>query len=180
MKEIAPTNHPCSRNIIIVKLILCAFLIFFVASQLHAENIIDGTILPHKQNGLRGQRKKIPSSTFYIDFQNGSDQNPGTRERPWKHHPWDYQATGVPALVAGTHRYIFRNGVIYRGTLYADESGSKQTPIVLTSEPGWGKGRPLLQASMQVTSTWRRCSAKEFPQLQPGIEIGRASCRERV
>ncbi len=31
----------------------------------------------------------------YIDFQGGSDDNDGkTKATPWKHHPWDPNATG--------------------------------------------------------------------------------------
>ncbi|NNF18114.1 MAG: hypothetical protein HKN70_15330, partial [Gammaproteobacteria bacterium] len=32
--------------------------------------------------------------TRYIDYRDGDDQHPGTREQPWKHHPWDARALG--------------------------------------------------------------------------------------
>ena len=35
------------------------------------------------------------ASLRYIDFDAGNDENDGTtNQAPWKHHPWDSQATG--------------------------------------------------------------------------------------
>ena len=40
-------------------------------------------------------------SVRYIDFKGGSDANDGrSREAPWKHHPWDPEATGQAAACA--------------------------------------------------------------------------------
>src|SRR5690242_1047095 len=37
-------------------------------------------------------------SIRYIDFENGDDNNAGTsKSSPWKHHPWDVNATGKSA-----------------------------------------------------------------------------------
>ena len=67
----------------------------------------------------------LNNSTRYIDFANGSDSNPGTRDAPWKHHPWDTNAKASSASARGVHTYVFKKGVTYRGTLEASESGTE-------------------------------------------------------
>ena len=62
-------------------------------------------------------------SVRYIDFDAGDDANAGTREKPWKHHPWDPAAKDKAAACTGIHTYVFRCGVIYRGALVVKESG---------------------------------------------------------
>ena len=95
------------------------------------------------------------ASVRYIDFADGSDRNPGTKARPWKHHPWDPQATGQAAACEGIHTYVFKRGVVYRGTLRATESGEPGEPIRLTSDPAWGAGEAVLCGSETVTD-WRK------------------------
>ena len=63
------------------------------------------------------------ASVRYIDFASGRDASPGTKERPWKHHPWDKKATGEAAACKGVHTYCFKKGVVYRGALVAKKSG---------------------------------------------------------
>ena len=94
------------------------------------------------------------SSQKFIDYENGDDGNPGTRESPWKHHPWDPEATGSAAAATGIHTYVFKRGVVYRGTLNADESGNPGNPIRLTSDPTWGTGEAVLAGSMRVDVPW--------------------------
>src|SRR6059036_1543554 len=57
-------------------------------------------------------------SVRYIDFETGDDANSGAvPATPWKHHPWDPNATGKSAKSASTrevHTYIFKRGVLYR------------------------------------------------------------------
>ena len=73
---------------------------------------------------LRGQEVR------FIDFDNGNDSNDGkTKETAWKHHPWDYNATGNAKNASGIITYVFKRGVFYRGQLFADESGNKEQPI---------------------------------------------------
>ena len=58
------------------------------------------------------------ASVRYIDFADGDDANPGDAPaKPWKHHPWDPQATGRAAAGAGVHTYVFKRGVTCRGQL---------------------------------------------------------------
>lgn len=105
------------------------------------------------------------SSVRYIDYENGNDNNPGTRNRPWKHHPWDAQAEGRAAQARGIHTYVFKRGVVYRGSLVARESGRPGNPIRLTSDPSWGNGEAGIYGSERITGGWKRASA----QTAPGI-----------
>ena len=107
------------------------------------------------------------SSRKFIDYENGDDANPGTRERPLKHHPWDAEATGIAASTQGIHTYVFKRGVIYRGMLTADESGEPGNPIRLTSDPTWGSGEAVVAGSMRVDGTWTPYSESDdmpFPE----------------
>ena len=80
----------------------------------------------------------------YIDYEHGNDNSPGTRGQPWKHHPWDAEARGTAAQCTGIHTYVFKRGVVYRGSLVAKESGRPDDPIRLTSDPSWGSGEASL------------------------------------
>ena len=65
-------------------------------------------------------------SIRYIDFDNGRDSNDGkTKNTPWKHHPWDSQATDQAAACSGVHTYVFKRGVDYRSTLSAESRDSR-------------------------------------------------------
>ncbi|HEV7298278.1 MAG TPA: LamG-like jellyroll fold domain-containing protein [Tepidisphaeraceae bacterium] len=98
-------------------------------------------------------------SVRYIDFDAGDDANAGTKEQPWKHHPWDGNATGNAKAASGVNTYVFKGGVTYRGTLTADDSGQPDNPIRLTRDPGWGDGPPVLAGSRAVTGGWTRATA---------------------
>ncbi len=104
---------------------------------------------------------KAGSSVRYIDFERGNDANEGSsKESPWKHHPWDPQATGKAAAASGVHTYVFKGGVIYRGNLVAKESGTDKEPIRLTRDPSWGNGVATLAGSV-VPTGWKRVSDDE-------------------
>lgn len=93
------------------------------------------------------------SSVRYIDFENGNDLNDGlTTTTAWKRHPWDPRATGNAAIGAGLHTYVFKRGVIYRGQLIPNNSGTASNPIRLTSDPAWGSGDAWLYGSEIVTN----------------------------
>ena len=93
-------------------------------------------------------------SARYIDYEAGDDASPGTKDAPWKHHPWDAQASGNAAACAGIHTYVFRRGATYRGVLVAKESGAAGDPIRLTSDPSWGEGEAVICGSVQLTGGW--------------------------
>ena len=68
-------------------------------------------------------------SIRYIDFDAGNDANDGlSKQTPWKHHPWDPNATGNAKACNGSHTYVFKQGVDYRGELNANESGTGRRP----------------------------------------------------
>jgi hypothetical protein len=105
------------------------------------------------------------SSVRYIDYENGNDANPGSRNQPWKHHPWDAQATGKSAECTGIQTYVFKRGVVYRGALVAKESGRPGNPIRLTSDPSWGTGDASIYGSRRITGGWTRADARSAPGI---------------
>lgn len=99
----------------------------------------------------------------YIDFENGDDSNDGlSKENPWKHHPWDYNATGNSKKSGGIKTYVFKRGVFYRGQLYAQESGTKDQPIRLTSTAGWGNGEAVFTGSVRLPEKWIKATNGKF------------------
>jgi concanavalin A-like lectin/glucanase superfamily protein len=103
-------------------------------------------------------------SLRYIDFAGGDDDNPGTKQRPWKHHPWDSRAEGRAAKTSGVHTYVFKRGAVYRGSLIAKESGKPGDPIRLTTDPSWGEGDAVLAGSERVTGWTRGADHPDIPQ----------------
>jgi len=114
---------------------------------------------------------KAGDSQRYIDYEMGNDNNPGTMAKPWKHHPWDPQASGNAAATKGVHTYVFKKGVTYRGQLIANESGEMNNPIRLTVDPNWGKGEAEIAGSMKVSNNWKKYKEKNglpFPKSSSG------------
>ncbi len=106
------------------------------------------------------------SSVRYIDYENGDDSNDGqTTSTPWKHHPWDENATDNAAACSGIHTYIFKRGVVYRGVLTAQESGSLIEPIRLTSDPTWGTGEAFFFGSKRFTGGWTQADETSAPNI---------------
>ena len=109
-----------------------------------------------------------------IDYTDGNDAADGTREQPWKHHPWDDRATGRAAAWAGPATFIFKGGVTYRGRLEARESGQAMSPIRLCRDPAWGDGPAVINGASPVTAAWRRTTDARFPAAtlwvcEPGL-----------
>jgi len=101
----------------------------------------------------------------YIDYEAGNDNNPGTsKDRPWKHHPWDPEATGVARASRGVDTYVFKRGVVYRGRLVCRESGSPGRPIRLTSDPSWGEGEAVISGSELVTGWKKGARRADIPE----------------
>ncbi len=108
------------------------------------------------------------NSVRYIDFEGGDDGNDGlTRSTPWKHHPWDADATGRAGECSGIHTYVFKQGVAYRGKLTAKESGEPGNPIRLTRDPDWGEGEAAVYGSVRIAGGWKRCTAADIPRHMP-------------
>jgi hypothetical protein len=106
------------------------------------------------------------SPVRYIDYENGDDNQDGmTKSTPWKHHPWDDSATGNAANCSGIHTYVFKKGVVYRGTLTAKESGSPSEPVRLTSDPSWGNGEAYFFGSKRFTDGWTQADVSAAPNI---------------
>ena len=103
------------------------------------------------------------ASVRHIDFASGDDTNPGTQAKPWKHHPWDPNATANAQAGSGIHTYVFKGGVAYRGTLNTRDSGEAGNPIRLTSDPNWGQGPAVLCGSELVTRWQRGATQPDIP-----------------
>ena len=73
------------------------------------------------------------AKVYYVNFAGGSDSNNGlTPATAWKHTPGDPDATATAAsttLVPGDV-VMFKGGVLYNGTIYANWSGSAGEPII--------------------------------------------------
>ncbi|HNY29114.1 MAG TPA: right-handed parallel beta-helix repeat-containing protein, partial [Candidatus Sumerlaeota bacterium] len=104
-------------------------------------------------------------SVRYLDFDSGSDTNDGlTKQTPWKHHPWDPNATGQAATAKGSLTFVFKQGVDYRGELNAKESGTAEAPITLTRDPSWGTGPAVISGSEAVTGWTRGSGDSSIPE----------------
>ncbi len=128
----------------------------------HARILADGSMewMPESFQLIEG------NSVRYIDFESGDDNNDGLSETTaWKHHPWDKNATGNAAACKGSHTYIFKRGVIYRGRLVVSESGSIIEPIRLTSDPSWGTGEARIFGSTRYTDGWTKADAQSAPDI---------------
>ena len=115
---------------------------------------------------------KKGESVRYIDFENGDDNNNGTsQDKPWKHHPWDANATGKAKAGDGLHAYMFKRGVVYYGKLLANkrgkQSGERGNPIRLTSDPTWGEGDAVLSGAKAFNGGWKTCNAGDAPAKMP-------------
>ena len=107
-------------------------------------------------------------SVYYIDFENGDDANDGTsKTTPWKHHPWDRNATGKAAEASGPATYIFKGGVAYRSQLVADESGEENRKIRLMADPSWGSGKPWFFGSERLPAKWVPAATVQHPDRLP-------------
>ncbi len=105
----------------------------------------------------------------FIDYENGSDQNDGaSRESPWKHHPWDNNATGQSKAATGIRTYLFKGGVVYRGQLTIKEQGEPGKPLRLTRDPHWGEG-PATIAGSQIATGWTQ--GAEHPKISNPGEV---------
>jgi hypothetical protein len=105
------------------------------------------------------------ASPRYIDFDAGNDENDGTTiQAPWKHHPWDSQATGKARVCGGIHTYVFKGGVDYRGELTVREAGKPGDPIRLTRDPDWGRGPAVICGSERITGWKKGATHKDIPE----------------
>jgi len=108
----------------------------------------------------------------YIDFENGDDTHEGvSKESPWKHHPWDSNATGRAAEASGVATYVFKGGVTYRGFLQADDSGTEDEPIRLTRDPSWGEGDAIISGAETIEAQWQAATQEDVPDGMPAKSV---------
>jgi hypothetical protein len=100
----------------------------------------------------------------HIDFVEGDDANPGTREAPWRHHPWDPAASGQAKAAAPADTYVFRGGVAYRGVLRMPREAALR-PVLLTRDPAWGDGEAVITGSVPAPAAWQRADVKLAPRI---------------
>jgi hypothetical protein len=66
------------------------------------------------------------------------------------------ECNGVAASTRGAHTYVFKRGVVYRGSFKpGTDQGVAGNPIQLTSDPTWGTGQAQIYGSQAVTG-WTR------------------------
>ncbi|MDP3899712.1 MAG: LamG-like jellyroll fold domain-containing protein [bacterium] len=106
-------------------------------------------------------------TTYYIDFDSGSDSNNGTSQATaWKHAPGDPSATGNAAstrLQPGA-TVLFKGGVSYKGRINLDgryNYGSASEPVVLKGD-GWGSEQAIIDGSTGFGATWTQATAAEL------------------
>lgn len=107
-------------------------------------------------------------SIRYIDNEAGSNSSDGlTMNTPWKHHPWDLDASGNAKRHKGISTYVFKRGVYYRGAMNAIESGAASNPIRLTSDPAWGTGEAVISGGYRITGGWKKgAENKDIPEAE--------------
>jgi concanavalin A-like lectin/glucanase superfamily protein len=160
---------------------LCAFSFCVNLAPVAAQDVRDFSWQrPHAKVLPKGDLEWAPEpfvfkagrSVRYIDFDTGDDDSAGTaKATPWKHHPWDANATGKAKAGDGLHTYVFKRGVVYYGKLLADkrgeQSGEPGNPLRLTVDPDWGKGDAVLSGARAFTSGWQKCKPGDAPAKMP-------------
>ena len=111
---------------------------------------------------------RLESTTYYVDYVNGDDNNNGTTEQtPWQHVPIDLNASGnsFSASIQPGDTILLKGGLIYRGKLLSSSyfgrrnlgDGEPGKPIVLKGD-GWGAEKAIIDGSVVLTG-WTRCSS---------------------
>lgn len=111
-----------------------------------------------------GLAKASFAETYYVDFQNGSNSNPGTKNQPWKSHPFMQSAidcTGTGQAPAYTHisgdQFIFRGGVTWPAACFSmiiNQAGLLNNYDYYGVDKNWYNGttwsRPIFDGQQQV------------------------------
>ena len=101
----------------------------------------------------------LNAAEFFVDYESGRDAADGkTIKTAFKHCPGDAQAQGRAAqtqLKAGD-KVRFKGGVIYRGSITVNSSGTQEAPIILDGnhKGTWGKGRAVIDGS-EILTGWK-------------------------
>lgn len=106
--------------------ILCA-LLFLISFGMTAETFGQG-------------KNTIAAGRYYIDSNNGNDEDPGISEKK----PWKSLARANAQIFKAGDRVAFKRGGKWKGQLLPQGSGTKENPIVFTA---YGKGNlPVIAA----------------------------------
>ncbi len=111
---------------------------------------------------------KVGKVVRYIDFKHGDDNNDGvSKDKAWKHHPWDLNATGKARdyVIPGT-TYVFKGGVVYRGALTRAEMAPASQPTRLTCDPEWGEGKAVISGAEVVTGWKQGAEHPDIPEAE--------------
>ncbi|HBC88542.1 MAG TPA: hypothetical protein DCZ94_16465 [Lentisphaeria bacterium] len=146
-----------------MKTLAAAVLFSFAVMNVHSSsefnwNVQNAKVDPNGDIHWAPQTFKLikGASVRYIDYVTGLDTNDGlSKEKAWRHHPWDPEATGKSKECSGIQTYIFKGGVYYRGKLIPKDSGTDADRIILTCDPEWGRGQAVICGSEQVTG-WKK------------------------
>ncbi len=120
------------------------------------------TILPAFTAALLAFAATSYAADYYVDYENGSDGNPGTATAPFKHCPGSTGAGDVAATteLAPDDAVVFRGGVHYREQIEVSRSGEEGRPIVLDGNTAgtFGDGRAVIDGAEPLTG-WTRCAS---------------------
>ncbi|MBN2584686.1 MAG: right-handed parallel beta-helix repeat-containing protein [Planctomycetes bacterium] len=105
------------------------------------------------------------ATVYYVDYEDGSDDNAGTSpEAAFKHSPADSAAGGAAKVVklAPGDKIVFKGGVAYCGTITCTASGQPGNPIVYdgNTDGTFGKGRAIVEGAVPVEN-WTRCKSAD-------------------
>ena len=103
-------------------------------------------------------------TTYYVDFDGGSDSAPGTSAgSAWKHAPGDPNATGnANRNLQPGNKVLFKGGVHYRGSIDIPSSGTAGNYITYDGDswPGLAGTKAIIDGSEPITNTnWHKCSS---------------------
>ena len=107
------------------------------------------------------------ANTYYIDYENGNDNNSGKcTGNAWKHTPGLYDgATGISktTILKSGDTLQFRGGVVYRGTVTLSNNPGVYTNGVTLKGTGWGDGKAIISGADILQTTWTRCDSSCGP-----------------
>ncbi len=108
---------------------------------------------------------RLQAAIYYIDFDGGADSNNGLAPAAaFKHSPGDPEAKEKAAEVKlrPGDTVLFKGGVVYRGNITAQYSGSEANPIVYNgnSKANFGTGRAIVDGSEPLTG-WKKCVSEK-------------------
>ena len=106
-----------------------------------------------------------------MDFASGSDSNSGlSPSSAWKRSPGDSAASGFAGstVLKPGDTVLFKGGVIYRGTISVNASGTSDSPITFKGD-GWGTEKARLEGADVWQANWTVCPSQAFAMGNPNF-----------